>query len=1136
MLVLLSSSASAWLLASYNATAYDNYYYNNDDTTNRTGMVWIINGTGGTANCTSYNITGVAFYMNKGSGSDATAREIYWGVYNTSAQTAASNPTSTQIGSNCTQSIAPNSFGAYGSPTLVNLSSSYCGSGIGPVLNNTFMSYQLGMNASASSVVMGEPENCLTESYTGGGHWSTNNGGSTWSDRTSCDSTFFIYGTCYGTSGGTTAAPTWVSPTPADASTVTTTFTVNASCTAGDNYYIWLDTGSGTTAVVTNSTTSYYTPTLTLPATYTYKAACWNATTGYSANTTARTAIYDPPNPSAPDVQFYTQAGALSSYIPNSSIINDLNLTVQMTCNGTTTTNTTNFYATSSATQYGAPIASISLVNYSSPYNKTTYSTDVLLDGNFSNFYIRCVNTTTKEYSNYTNVSFRIDRVAPTIMPNTVNNEFDSLNQTALNPYDNDAPLNITFTDDYHLYAYEINITRLDNSTEYFYYTNVTDSANLTSARYENTTDVTTWPSGAYNVHLAASDGHTAREIPDYQVTKKKSSITFKPGNDNNIKIETREASTIQTTKLSDRYTFTMTFDDGLTKARTFDVKTDKCPLTYNPKSRYKAHLVSWCGFKDGGNWIDFEGVSGTATVTRIDAYHYVVEIANVPPVAVFNSIGGLNLYETNYYFYRGAVTDSPTTAFANASFTNYLYVSDYGGITEDVYIVYDGTSYTPNSTLGVCGPPFCDWNNTYSLTLTKDTGSYAYTWVVNTTLETGSVVQHNYTGTHTVSNWLVYYNDTCPGSGDERINFTVYSEDTPGLVQNETAEMYLNFTMNGTGGLYQQTNLTYPSNTSFLVCMSPSNQTFYMDNYVKHTLSTGFVHRYYDQNATYPASTLANVSLYNFNYTTGISTLRVTVRDPATYSYKLNVLGILQRFYVGDGVWRSVQYDRSGDYGLLLFDIKEHTTDYRIAYYNATNGLYDLTDSVKFSCTSGVCDVTSLLEEATTTTSGSPVTATVSYDNTTHIITVNWTGSALVNSQINITVTHETMTGQAVACNALQNGSAGNYTCNVSLYNSAFYTTVYDVAEEEVVLNEIITKSWSGLSSFIGLADQAIWSFGLAATVVAAGLFSPAGTIISAVVALFIVSVLGILSPLSVTVLLVAGIISIVLALRLRT
>lgn len=222
------------------------------------------------------------------------------------------------------------------------------------------------------------------------------------------------------------------------------------------------------------------------------------------------------------------------------------------------------------------------------------------------------------------------------------------LNQKAANLTINFSILHPTSSID----SFFVNLTN-SSMQSIFYYAKQIVSGGYQNYNYSNTTNIFNLPYGTYVLRLGATDTHTGKIINDYQVTKQKSKIFFKTQTGNNIKLETDANSNIDATKLYDRYSFTINFDDGLTTSRSIHVKSDLCPLIYINYSRYKAHFISDCG-EFSGNWIDFQNLESSYTVFKYDDYHYRVDIASMPPTLTFNSIGGLNFNGKDILFQIG--------------------------------------------------------------------------------------------------------------------------------------------------------------------------------------------------------------------------------------------------------------------------------------------------------------------------------------------------------------------------------------------------------------------------------------------------------------------------------------------------
>lgn len=732
-----------------------------------------------------------------------------------------------------------------------------------------------------------------------------------------------------------------------------------------------------------------------------------------------------------------------------------------------------------------------------------------------------CFNTTNNLFStNTTPRSWTYDIQAPAITLNG-ENEFNDYNRSLALQFDEWLNMSMNFSDDNDLFAWNITINASNGTGVY---TDQNSSLSGTSWTMTRNVNVTTWVAGWYDVQVWVSDSHTAHKIPDYQVSSKKSSITFKPENDNNIKIETREGSTISAQKLEDRYTFRMVFDDSATKTRTFDVKTDKCPLYYRPDSGYKAHFVSFCDSRTGGNWIDFEGVSGTAFISRVSDFHYEVTIQAVPGDVTFNSIGGLNTYNRNWSWYRGTYSEDADRATAGDPFNVHINMTLDASFNLSASFNWNGTPQNVTVTNG------SGWQYFEVELLNESAATYWYTWTVNVTQDDGNTSQLYLNLSHTVEDW---YLDECSVATNRTIRWDLYDEDIPANSLNGTAELYMEYwpvSANNTKTL----NHSYSKATFFEVCLSPSDLNFTADIYLRYTVDGAFTHRFYVQEGDYNV-TRTDYSIYNFKNQTSKSDMKITTRLEDDYSYFERVLVYLQRFYVGQGVWRTVQMDRSGDYGLVFFNVIEENTDYRLLYYDEDNNLLHQTTSMKFICTAGVCDLTQLLGDYEATTTSSEVTATLTYNNATSIVTVAWSGPPLESHSVALKAVKETVTGPLTLCTSTQTGASGSFTCNVSGTNGQVYVTA-EVDSESYAVAEWVDTRTQKFSQQMSRAESSLWSFGMAATIVMIGAFSPVGAVIALVIGLIALFFLGILGPLTMTALILSVVVGIAISLKVKT
>lgn len=497
--------------------------------------------------------------------------------------------------------------------------------------------------------------------------------------------------------------------------------------------------------------------------------------------------------------------------------------------------------------------------------------------------------------------------------------------------------------------------------------------------------------------------------------------------------------------------------------------------------------------------------------------------------VVVSDSILGggiLNVGTYAWSWYRGTYNATMGSGTGGNPFEGVINITTDPSLTLNASFSWNGTDQDITASNG------SDWQ-VFTVSFTNETvGEYWYVWTVNVTQDDGNVSQFTTANqTQTVTDWFL---DECGGSTNTTtIRWDHYDEDVPSALLNGTAQLLMTYWLDADGTV-KTLNHTYGLANNFTVCLSPANLTFYADIYLQNIVADAFTHRFYIQNGSF-TDTETNYNIYNFVNQTGKSDMKLTTRLEDDYSYLENILVILQRQYVGEGVWRTVQMDRSGDYGLVFFNIIEETTDYRLSYYDSENNLLHQTTSIKFVCSGSVCDLTQLLGDYEVTTTTDQVTSTLTYDNDTGIITVVWEGPPTESHSVEFTATKETVTGPYEVCNALQVGSSGSFTCNVTGVNGQVFVEAVVDGESSAVAEWVDARS-QRLGQQMSRAESSLWGFAIAGTILMVGIFSPVGAIISGIIGLIVLFFLGILGPLSITALLLSIVVGVAISLKVRT
>ncbi len=732
--------------------------------------------------------------------------------------------------------------------------------------------------------------------------------------------------------------------------------------------------------------------------------------------------------------------------------------------------------------------------------------------------------------SNTTTYTFIYDTGEPEVTVNA-NNFFKATNYSTSNQYNNsNLLLNLTFIDNIDLFAFSVNITRA--GTSYYSYQN--ESLTGTTWNFSASVNQTTWASDfEYLIDVYVSDSHTDTIIAqeDYIIDKLPSELKFKT-TDNNIRLVSKEPSIVNTNYNTDRFAFSFDYTkdkdyNPTLTTRTYDIYSDK-PM-YKRTSKYKGHIVM--GDAKGGNWVDFEGMDADSVIiTEITPYHFkvTVNLKKAAGVVAFQSIGGLNVGHYTYKYYKGKVTPTAVTGVVSLPFTISIQLTrntTIKNITAD--FSYNNTANN-NITVTDTGGYF-DFSITLpGFTLDSDQ-NFNYTWNLNVTQQDNTFYRFAYTGEHSIYNLIL---DNCSIGLMPTAYFNIYNElDVLSRLDTEVELIGTYWTLKGSDD--KNITFTRESINNFTLCIYPNGSVIYSDVYIKYTTPTGFTHRYYLVNESLTNSS-KTFSLYNFNTTTGISDLKITLRRNSDYSYYQNVVAKLLKRYVSENIWRVVQMDESGDYGLVFFNIQEENQDYRLVYMDRYNNVLYSSETLKFICTTGICDLTQKLSPYAKSAAALNTSIKIYYSNATGMLNLTWSKPSGLSVSQEIYITKNSPSGSQLLYNVNQTGAAGQISFNASLESGDLIVSVWEDGTK-IKSATIVTDS-DKLFSYLDQTEAAFYTFGIMLTCIMFGLLSPVGVIITTMLGLIMIYLLGIFSPITFTFILIAGIMGIAIGIKVRT
>lgn len=610
------------------------------------------------------------------------------------------------------------------------------------------------------------------------------------------------------------------------------------------------------------------------------------------------------------------------------------------------------------------------------------YTTSMVSEG-WHYFKAKVWNSTSGFFSeNITQRRIYYDVINPSITLNA-NNFFVAANTTIVNLNKSlDVLLNLTFSDNFDVYSFELNITNSDGSHLY----NVTNTTlNGTSTVWARTINISNGTDGTKKTAITVWDSHTAKSINDWNLGLEKDAATF----DNQVRITCDGAESFNTLRKLDRYSFGCTYSPGYKERKAFYVESDSY-LDYQGSSMYAAHFVDFKNKK----WIDFEGLGKKPIVTRISDRMFKVEFDISSENIWFNSIGTLNSFTSSFEFYLDMEVNSvewysPTSLnifadLANETYAVRLNVTDNSMNTTFFYL-YNETPVLVNTT-------------SYTVT---GSGSYIYNHsYINLT---GNVYYLNAThidiaGNSKDSDTIRLENvniDDCTNYTSQILNFTVLDETTRGVSSLTNATVETDVYMTTIYGTYH-----YYGNASNSIALCVPDG---MMNHTNVTLSSitrywaldHAIEYHYITGSTYSASTTNNYELYTINLDNTQAEYSTSYLVNFQDSFYLPVQGAvvdLLRYYVNDGEYTSVEHGMTDSDGNTRLHIVSEDVIYQIQVRKDNAILYTSPDLVAI-CQATPCQINLKAESAINLIENYTITPNLMYswviDKTTRTVQV---------------------------------------------------------------------------------------------------------------------------------------------------
>jgi hypothetical protein len=418
----------------------------------------------------------------------------------------------------------------------------------------------------------------------------------------------------------------------------------------------------------------------------------------------------------------------------------------------------------------------------------------------------------------------------------------------------------------------------------------------------------------------------------------------------------------------------------------------------------------------------------------------------------------------------------------------------------------YKETTRTENST-------HLKFNSSFFTPITNATVTINAYWLVNWTDFYGVDYTDNISFNQTIRKIEL---GNCSDNNYTAIQVKIFSENEPTQPLNATLESEIVYYSSSPDYKFTYSTI-FLGNDTYSMCFFNSSTSIYANIYFKY-YNNGVYNRYYEFNTLINGSVQKNVTLYLLNSTSGESDMRMTTRQASDYKYYPNAFVKLQRYYVYESLWRTVQMGLSDDYGLTVFNIKERDNDYKFIFSDTNNNILATTTSLKFACTNYICSLTYLLDPSLSLAQADFLSYLVTFDNNTNMFYLNWTIPSGNSHTITLRLRQFKSTGTIYICNTSQYGAGGYISCNASNYGGDVMLDLIMNSNKMVMNGKIYSLFALKLYKFIGNKEGAVWVWGITMTGFMFGITGGAiGAIASLILGVIFSYLLGIFSPLTI-------------------
>lgn len=731
----------------------------------------------------------------------------------------------------------------------------------------------------------------------------------------------------------------------------------------------------------------------------------------------------------------------------------NLNVVYTIGSSGTTLNNVT-LFLNDTANKTSLNVAVTSNLNISAEnmvYGNYTWILQVC-DSNLS-----CINSTERSYF--------LDDEKPTISVSTHLDNFIVYS-------DSEFVASINISDPF---LYAVNIT-IDDTIILFNKTNVGNTLYQYNLSF-NPRDYGL-ALGSHTLNVWGADSHTAVKIPDYKYNKnvlsKAITYTFDGGWIKITPLNFGFFSDFNTWKREDRYVFEYK-RDALSRLingnhMEFEISSsDKLDMIVN--SEYPGHLVA----PSLGNWIDFAtSQESTVKMLRVNDKKVTVLVSGIEDDdVIFNSIGGLNVVQTNYSFYYGNVTETylnQTLETANSLFSiNFTRNSSFVSyITAS--LIFNNTNYLVTPTVTSDYIFFEQIINTELLVKNVTNMTFQWNWTVVT--GTGA---NNVTNTTNLTNQTrdkMLFGNCTNNIIDYSLNFT--TKNATSFVNTSIEALFT--VWNRTSTLSRSFPFVQGLNHYHAMCISPEWGEFHSDYEIIFSAAE------YDNRHYIVANGLLDNSFSNFTIymdssadTTAITVTAVDENDNKLGNYFIEVY----RYDLGTDSYDLIDTQETNSEGTVVFNLDVSTNQYLFQVKNPSGTLIHTEPKQKLTVTSYTLRIILGTSPESILIKLQQLDYTLSADKTNDNFSLIWddTITELIDS-INLAVYRLNNTGNKTLISSQVSSSASSV-LDFNVSGSGVYVAyAYVVATEDGLTYLLDTKSLDIREEWDVFGVDALFSF----------------------------------------------------------